>query len=137
MFLDNCSTVLVLAVLLAVSLIIGVLGLLANYIAAVVNVLMFVGYRPFFYTAVSDFCAKVFGFDTFGTVYGSIICISGIINFGQSLLDQATHNNFNMNPTPINIMLVMATVFIGLLTVGYTQHQAKLYRSRKLNQSHS
>lgn len=136
-FLDNCSTVLVLAVLLAVSLIIGVLGLLANYIAAVVNVLMFVGYRPFFYTAVSDFCAKVFGFDTFGTVYGSIICISGIINFGQSLLDQATHNNFNMNPTPINIMLVIATVIIGLLTVGYTQHQAKLYRSRKLNQSHS
>lgn len=130
-FLDYCSTVAVLTVLLLVSLVIGILGVIPNFYAGMLNVAIFVAYRPFFYTAISDFCAKVFGFDTFGTVYGSIICISGVVNFFQSTLDKLTHTTFKMNPTPINIVLVLATLVIGSITVLYVKHQAAIYSKRK------
>lgn len=123
-FLDYCSSVVVLTVLLAVSIFIGVLGLIPNFITGLLNVAIFVAYRPFFYTTISDFCAKVFGFDTFGTVYGSIICISGIINYFQSTLDKLTHTTFNMNPTPINAVLVLTTLVIGTITILYVREQS-------------
>lgn len=129
-FLDYCSTVVVLITLLAVSLLIGVLGLIPNFYAGLINVSLFVAYRPFFYTAVSDFCAKVFGFDTFGTVYGSIICISGFVNYSQSFLDKMTHTTFKMNPTPINSVLVLTTAVIGIITVSYVKKQAETYKKR-------
>lgn len=129
-FLDYCSTVVVLVALLAVSLAIGVLGLVPNFYAGVVNISLFVVYRPFFYTAISDFCAKVFGFDTFGTVYGSIICISGVVNYFQSTLDKLTHTTFEMNPVPINAILVAVTAVIGSVTVAYVKKQAEFYKNR-------
>lgn len=129
-FLDYCSTVVVLGALLAVSLAIGVLGLVPNFYAGVLNISLFVVYRPFFYTAISDFCAKVFGFDTFGTVYGSIICISGVVNYFQSTLDKLTHTTFRMNPTPINVVLVVVTGVVGTVTVAYVKRQAEFYKNR-------
>lgn len=135
MFLDHMSTVVVLASLLTVSLAIGVLGLFGSYITGVLNVCLFVVYRPFFYTAVSDFCAKVFGFDTFGTVYGAIICTSGVFNYLQSFLDKVTHENFDMNPTPVNVITILLTFVIGVATVGYVNQQAKDYAKKKLNAS--
>lgn len=137
LFLDNCSTVVVAIALLAISMVIGVLGLIGNYYAGIINVCIFVAYRPFFYTVMSDYCAKVFGFDTFGTVYGSIICISGIFNFLQSALDKLTHTYFKMNPTPLNLTLVILTAVIGSVTVSYIKREAKLYNERKMNQLRS
>ncbi|KAL6451707.1 FMP42 Protein FMP42 [Candida maltosa Xu316] len=125
LFLDYCSTMMVLSILLAISITIGVLGLVANYGLAVIGVCLFVAYRPLFYTTISDFCAKVFGFDTFGTVYGAVMCLSGIFNFGQSFLDALTHTTFEMNPAPINIMLVIATCIIGGATLGYVYKSTK------------
>lgn len=130
-FLDYCSTVVVLTGLLGVSLLIGVLGLIPSFVLGFVNVAVFVAYRPFFYTAVSDFCAKVFGFDTFGTVYGTIICISGAVNYFQSYLDKLTHTTFNMNPTPINLALVVITAIIGTITILYVRTEAKKYSLKK------
>ena len=52
-------------VMMLLSLTIGLLGLVSNYALAVLGICMFVAYRPLFYTVVSDFCAKVFGFQTF------------------------------------------------------------------------
>ncbi|WPK24969.1 hypothetical protein PUMCH_002268 [Australozyma saopauloensis] len=130
LFLDYCSTVAVLTVLLGVSLLIGVLGLIPNFYTGIMNISLFVVYRPFFYTAISDFCAKVFGFDTFGTVYGSIICISGVVNYFQSTLDKLTHTTFKMNPLPINAMLVSVTAVIGVMTVGFVKKQAEVYKTR-------
>ncbi|KAK6457098.1 uncharacterized protein RJT20DRAFT_134389 [Scheffersomyces xylosifermentans] len=130
-FLDNCSTVLVLSVLLSISLVIGFLGLVSNFFLGVVGVLMFVAYRPLFYTTVSDFCAKVFGFETFGTVYGAIICISGIFNFGQSILDKWTHTSFNMNPIPINVILIAVTAAIGVANILYVKTQAQAFIEKK------
>lgn len=133
MFLDHFSTVVVLAALLGVSLVIGVLGFFGLYVTGVLNVCLFVVYRPFFYTAVSDFCAKVFGFDTFGTVYGAIICTSGVFNYLQSFLDKVTHEKFNMNPTPVNVITTLITLVVGAVTVGYVRQQAKLYARKQLN----
>ncbi|AOA62980.1 hypothetical protein KP2612_002455 [Komagataella phaffii] len=131
LFLDHCPTIVVLTALLVVSLIIGVLGLVGSFPLGVLNVLIFAAYRPFFYTTISDYCAKVFGFETFGTVYGAIMTISGMFNFGQKFLDQATHTTFKMNPVPLNIILVLVTLVIGGITCLYVQVQGRIYNQKK------
>ncbi|RMZ75449.1 hypothetical protein DV737_g5295, partial [Chaetothyriales sp. CBS 132003] len=100
--LDNTSTPFALGFLVVAATVIGVLGCLQHTWAAVANVCLFVVYRPFYYTTVSDYAAKVFGFVTFGKVYGLIICLAGLFNFLQSPLDAATHVVFDGNPIPIN-----------------------------------
>ncbi|GME81299.1 unnamed protein product [Ambrosiozyma monospora] len=138
MFLDNFSTSVVLIVLFGLSLIIGVLGCIENsFVAGVINVLMFVSYRPFFYTSMSDYCAKVFGFETFGTIYGTMMTTSGVFNFLQSFLDKATHTTFKMNPIPLNVMLVLLTTFIGGATVVYVYTQSIRYNKLKQKNHHS
>ena len=95
-------------------------------------------YRPFYYTAVSDYATKVFGFETFGTVYGLMICISGICNMGQGLLDKWTHTTFKMNPTPINSILLLVTIFsCGALLafVTRTLHSENIQNSFEGNTS--
>lgn len=59
--LDNTSTPFVLALLVGLAIVIGALGVLPYTWAAYTNVVLFVLYRPFFYTTVSDYAAKVFG----------------------------------------------------------------------------
>ena len=77
--LDHTSTKTVLTTLVSVATIIGISGILPYTWAAYVNICLFVLYRPFYYTAVSDYSAKVFGFRTFGTVYGLIICFVWLV----------------------------------------------------------
>ncbi|GME83669.1 unnamed protein product [Ambrosiozyma monospora] len=98
---------------------------------------MFVSYRPFFYTSMSDYCAKVFGFETFGTIYGTMMTTSGVFNFLQSFLDRATHTTFKMNPIPLNVMLVLLTTFIGGATVVYVYTQSIRYNKLKQKNHHS
>ncbi|KAL9577561.1 MAG: hypothetical protein Q9212_006291, partial [Teloschistes hypoglaucus] len=82
--LDNTSTTFTLALLVSVATLIGILGLIPHSPpAAYTNIILFTLYRPLYYTAVSDYAAKVFGFHTFGRVYGTIICLAGILNFSQ------------------------------------------------------
>jgi hypothetical protein len=111
--LDNTSTVFVLSALVAIATTIGVLGCLPYTWAAYSNVCLFVLYRPFYYTAVSDYAAKVFGFRTFGTVYGLIICLAGLFNFSQSGLDALMHRVFDGNPVPVNLILLGAALVVG------------------------
>ena len=68
--LDNFTTQTVLGVLVIVSTVTGILQVTPNLIAQYVTVLIFAIYRPLYYTSVSDYCAKIFGFRTFGKVYG-------------------------------------------------------------------
>ena len=132
-FLDSFPTYIVMIALLAVSLLLGILGIIENsFLAGVINVLIFVSYRPFFYTSISDYCAKVFGFVTFGTVYGSIMTIAGIFNLLQSVLDKLTHTKFEMNPIPLNILLLGFTVVIGTVTCIYIVVQTKRYALERL-----
>ncbi|KAI5964241.1 uncharacterized protein KGF55_002183 [Candida pseudojiufengensis] len=133
LLLDNFSSIFVLNILVGISLLIGILGLISNYYLAILGVCLFVGYRPFFYTVISDLCAKIFGFETFGTVYGLIMCISGIINYGQIYLDFLTHTYFKMNPLPINLFLIGVFIIISLITLVYVHVQGKEYLKKKLN----
>ncbi|KAH3666865.1 hypothetical protein OGAPHI_003314 [Ogataea philodendri] len=132
MILDNFSTSVVMFILLGVSIVIGVLGCIQNsFFAGLLNVLIFVCYRPFFYTSISDYCAKVFGFETFGTVYGSVMTVSGVFNFLQSPLDRLTHTSFNMNPVPLNLLLLFFTLIIGGTHVTYVYVQSRVFNQKK------
>ena len=53
LLLDNTSTVFTLALLVTIATTIGVLGVIAQTWAAYANVVLFVLYRPLYYTAVS------------------------------------------------------------------------------------
>lgn len=130
--LDNFTTLTVLCILTIVSLFIGVMGLLSWIPATYAGIIMLVVYRPFYYTSVSDFCAKVFGFDTFGTVYGAIICFSGICNLLQLVMDRATHEVFHMNPTPINAILTGLTAVFGILLIHYVRSSELRLRRNNL-----
>lgn len=130
-FLDHTSTVAVLTTLVTVATAIGVLGILPFEWAAYLNICLFVLYRPFYYTAVSDYSAKVFGFQTFGTVYGTIICLAGLLNFSQSGLDYLFHDTFNGNPTPVNVMLFTLGLLIGVCLVAYVAIKSRLMRTKR------
>ncbi|KAG6363052.1 hypothetical protein INS49_008147 [Diaporthe citri] len=113
LLLDHFSTVTVLFWLVTVTTAIGVFGVIPELWAAYANVVLFVLYRPFYYTAVSDYSAKVFGFKTFGTVYGTIICLSGLFNFSQSGLDYLLHSTFGGDPIPVNLILLSLGLVVG------------------------
>ena len=129
--LDHTSTPFALGFLVVTATIIGILGCLPYMWAAIANVCLFVVYRPFYYTTVSDYSAKVFGFQTFGKVYGLIICLAGLFNFLQSPLDAATHVIFNLNPIPVNVILMGLAVVVGIALVTYTY-----VKSRNMKREH-
>jgi hypothetical protein len=63
----------------------------------------------------------VFGFSTFGRIYGTLTCISGMVNFVQSALDELTHGPLHEDPTPINIAMGAGGAIIGItLTIFVT-----------------
>ncbi|OAA61272.1 major facilitator superfamily transporter [Niveomyces insectorum RCEF 264] len=120
--LDRTPTVTVLAALVVGATAVGALGVVPHRPwAAYANVLLFVLYRPFYYTAVSDYSAKVFGFRTFGTVYGTIICLAGLGNFAQSGLDYLFHQVCGGNPVPVNLLLLVLGLFVGVCLVAFVR----------------
>lgn len=123
--LDNTSTPFVLGLLVATASTIGLLGLLPYLWAAYANIALFVLYRPLYYTAVSDYAAKVFGFQTFGKVYGLIICLAGVLNFSQSALDAATHKGFRGDPAPVNVVLEAVALVVGVGLVWFVGWKAR------------
>lgn len=132
LLLDRFSTVTVLFWLVAVTTAIGILGITPETWAAYANICLFVLYRPFYYTAVSDYSAKVFGFKTFGTVYGAIICMSGLFNFSQSGLDYLFHETFRGDPIPVNVMLMSLGLLVGLAMLIYVGVQVRDLKRRML-----
>lgn len=132
--LDRASTVTVLSCLVLTATLIGALGVLPSQPAAYAGVCLFVLYRPFYYTAVSDYAAKVFGFRTFGTVYGAVICLSGLFNFSQSGLDYLFHQTFHGDPVPVNLMLLATGLVVGVALVVYVAVQSRGIKRRLLEQ---
>lgn len=125
LILDNVSTPAVLALLVVIATTIGVLGVLPFLWAAYANIAIFVIYRPLYYTALSDYAAKVFGFQTFGKVYGLMICLAGVLNFLQSALDAATHKVFGGDPVPVNVIMLAIVLVVGLALVGYVWQKSR------------
>ena len=123
--LDHTSTVFVLGLLVVIATAIGVLGVIPEMWAGYANICLFVIYRPLYYTAVSDYSAKVFGFATFGKVYGLIICLAGLFNFSAQGLDALTHKQFHNDPVPVNIVLLSLALLVGIALVGYVWRQSR------------
>ncbi|KAL3446002.1 major facilitator superfamily domain-containing protein [Aspergillus insuetus] len=125
--LDSASTPFVLLVLASTATAIGILGCIPDsHGAAYANIILFVIYRPFYYTAVSDYAAKVFGFHTFGKVYGLIICVAGLGNFVQAGLDALTFTVFDRNPIPVNLILTVLTCVTGSALVAFVWRKSTL-----------
>lgn len=82
----------------------------------------------------SDYSAKVFGFATFGKVYGLIICLAGLFNFSQSVLDALTHKVFDNDPMPVNLILLGIAVIVGLLLVGFVYKKSRALSKAALNE---
>ncbi|KAI4697070.1 uncharacterized protein J4E84_000195 [Alternaria hordeiaustralica] len=127
--LDNVSTPGVLSLLVVIIAAIGVVGSISTLWAGYVNVLLFVFLRPLYYSAMSDYATKVFGFATFGRVYGTIICVSGLFNLSQTAIDALTKGLWHGNPVPINIILAALAFVVGTALVIYVSVQ--VYRMRK------
>lgn len=124
--LDNISTPVVITSVVFTSTIIGILGTIPNSLtAAYANISLFVVYRPFYYTCVSDYTAKVFGFQTFGKVYGLLICVAGLGNFMQSSLDVLRLKVSDGDPIPVNIVLTVLIFVFGAFLAIFVTWQAR------------
>ncbi|KAJ5551450.1 Major facilitator superfamily domain general substrate transporter, partial [Penicillium sp. DV-2018c] len=117
--LDRLSVPAMLGLIVFFTTVIGVLNSIPAVWAGSTTVVLFVLLRPLYYSAMSDYTTKVFGFATFGRVYGAIICFSGIANFSQYGLDALTHHQFDGNPIPINAALAIAGFIVGSALVGF------------------
>ncbi|KAJ5101395.1 Major facilitator superfamily domain general substrate transporter [Penicillium alfredii] len=117
--LDRLSVPAMLGLIVVCTTVIGVLNSIPTVWAGYLTVFFFVLLRPLYYSAMSDYTTKVFGFATFGRVYGTIICLSGLVNFSQYGLDALTHHKFNGNPIPINGFLAVAGLVVGIALVSF------------------
>lgn len=131
LLLDKTSTVTVLALLVLLSTVIGVLGAIPSATAGYLNVILFCIFRPLYYSAMSDYAAKVFGFATFGTVYGTMICVSGLTIFSQPALQALVHDAFYEDPGPINLYLAGTGLIIGVALVMYVDTKARVIRQNQ------
>ncbi|KAK4501405.1 hypothetical protein PRZ48_007214 [Zasmidium cellare] len=131
LLLDHVSTAMMLTILVALITAVGVLGSIPTFWAAYANVVLFVLLRPLYYSAMSDYAAKVFGFATFGRVYGTIICLSGLVNLSQPLIDAANHDVFHDNPIPINVILATLGFIFGTALVLFVWYQDRKYHVKQ------
>lgn len=133
--LDSLPTLTVLTTLVTIASAIGVFGIIPNsWFAAYANILLFCAYRPFYYTVVSDYCAKVFGVKTFGKIYGSVICMAGMFNLTQAGLDALVYKVFNGDPRPVNGGLLGLAVVVGLALCGFVAKEGRKARRRMLSE---
>ncbi|KAI2790796.1 hypothetical protein POX_c03645 [Penicillium oxalicum] len=129
--LDRLSVPATLSLIVFLTTSIGILNSIPAMWAGYWTVILFVLLRPLYYSAMSDYATKVFGFATFGRVYGTIICLSGMVNFSQYWLDSLTHGPFDGNPVPINVGLVVAGFVVGVILVGYVTLAGRRFQSEE------
>ncbi|KAL2756649.1 hypothetical protein ACRALDRAFT_1062358 [Sodiomyces alcalophilus JCM 7366] len=82
-------------------------------------VIGFAIFRPLYYSAISDYATKVFGFATFGRIYGTLLCVSGLFIFGQYGLDAWIHGPLGGDPFPVNMLLAVTGTLLGVALVVY------------------
>lgn len=82
----------------------------------------------------SDYATKVFGFATFGRVYGTIICLSGIVNFSQTGIDALTLGPLRGNPTPVNIAFAALGFLVGSMLLVFVWVQGRAVKVQKFGE---
>ncbi|KAE8154650.1 putative MFS transporter [Aspergillus avenaceus] len=131
LLLDYLSVPATLAAIVVLTTATGMLNSIPTAWTGYLTVVLFVLLRPYYYSAMSDYATKVFGFATFGRVYGTIICFSGLVNFSQYGLDYLTHGPFRGNPIPINIFLAAAGLVVGIALVTFVLLAERRWREEK------
>ncbi|KAI1495638.1 amino acid transporter [Biscogniauxia marginata] len=136
LLLNNLSVAATLATLTVYIAVIGVLNCLPFLWAGYATVVSFVLFRPLYYSAVSDYATKVFGFATFGRVYGTITCLSGLVNFAQYSLDALTYGPLGGDPTPINAAMAIAGTATGAALTAYVVVKGRSFREGTRKEQH-
>ncbi|KAE8354328.1 major facilitator superfamily domain-containing protein [Aspergillus coremiiformis] len=131
LLLDHLSVPVTLALIVLLTTATGMLNSIPLTWTGYLTIILFVLLRPYYYSAMSDYATKVFGFTTFGRVYGTIICFSGLVNFAQYGLDYLTHATFHGNPIPINASLATAGLIVGVALVTFVHVGEKRWSEEK------
>ncbi|ORY23437.1 major facilitator superfamily domain-containing protein [Naematelia encephala] len=116
--LDTRPTLDVVFVMAVLGLLFGILTLTPSTVPQLIGIGMLVVFRPLFYTAISDYAAKIFGFQTFGTVYGLAMTLSGLFGLILTPLDILTKGPLHGSFTPVNVTLLVLGV-ISSMTLAY------------------
>lgn len=66
-----------------------------------------------------DYATKVFGFATFGRIYGTMICVSGVGQLVQPALDALTHGLLENDPVPVNMVFGAVGITISTALTLY------------------
>lgn len=127
LMLNNLSVSKTFGVLTLVIIALGVFNCLPYAWAGYTTVVIFVIFRPFYYSAMSDYATKVFGFATFGRIYGTLNCVSGLTSFAQSGLDVLTHGLLHGDPTPINIAFLVAGALAGIYLTAFVAVKGRAF----------
>lgn len=56
-------------------------------------------------------------------MYGTIVCLSGLVNLSQPLIDAAIHEVFHDNPIPINVVFACLGLLVGVVLVTFVWMQ--------------
>ncbi|KAH8922086.1 MFS general substrate transporter [Atractiella rhizophila] len=114
--LDHTRTISVIYVLGLSGLALGILTMTSQVWTQLLGIGIFALFRPLMYTFVSDYSSKVFGFETFGTVYGLANTIAGLLGLSQASLDQAVKYRFDGNYDSVNTgLLILGSLSAALL----------------------
>ena len=116
-----------------IALVMGIMGLafgiltILPYIATqLIGIAILTVFRPLFYTAISDYAAKVFGFETFGTVYGLGMTLSGLFGLILTPLDILVKGPLNGSYTALNVVLFVMGFIASLALYGRTKFTPKV-----------
>ncbi|KAK7976274.1 hypothetical protein PG989_014737 [Apiospora arundinis] len=131
LLLNELSVTVILAVLSGLIVVLGVLNCLPYLWAGYMTVIAFVLFRPLYYSTMSDYVTKVFGFATFGRIYGTITCASGLSNVVQPALDALTHGPLEGNPVPINVFFAASGTLVSLALTLYVYFKSRAFQQGK------
>jgi hypothetical protein len=118
MLLDTRPAIEASWVLFVFGILFGVLTVIPNTIPQLAGIGILVFNRPLLYTFVSDLTAKVFGFSSFGRIYGLLMTLSGLVGLVLTPMDLLTKHVYHGDYTPINIFLLVAGLVTNIALIG-------------------
>ncbi|KAJ6784526.1 hypothetical protein PWT90_06062 [Aphanocladium album] len=124
LLLNSCSVATVLTVMTVYVAALSAFNCLSSVPAGIATVVVFVTFRPFYYSAVSYTASKIFGFATFGRVYGTVICVSGVFNLVQPALENWLNVQLQENPLVLNIAFGIVGTLLAATFTGYVRWQS-------------
>lgn len=84
-----------------------------------------------------DYATKVFGFATFGRIYGTVICVSGVGQLIQPALDALTHGLLENDPVPANMVFGVVGITISAALTLYVYVKTRENEEREEEEGES